>query len=431
MFILLVDNWRFMDFRMIKVSGYLGEDAGYKLGDSFIIHNGDIDCEVTFFITDDALSYWSAKNLKGGNNDVKLAQFYEQNFKKFKRILSAILDKLIQHFEGFPSKKNLAEKLEFCFDEFKVIASWKPIDKDYKAIGLWYNVDGLKTSLPNIVSNVKHELFHVISEVHHGESNTRKRIIPLQAKLEKSIDKNRQTVDNGIQQLLVYCNQNRLEHKFNLEKILSSVGIFYVAYTDMFWNFINDSALGVIAIEIDDIGHIKFDVEKERRNIFKLTSKLKKINDLMVHTIKNEFDERKRNFLLHTLELLQFMTCFQYMPYESVAYGILGDDWRPKMKRHFARNMWKSWHKNKSNKNIEDFKKIVMTYCKSDVAEGFLRFYDSYLHIIKAQAIHNDPLNPNITQQIHNTECLTRGKEAYKSLNMEFYKLFKELKKYE
>jgi hypothetical protein len=416
---------------MIKVLGYLGKDAGYKLGDSFIIHNGDIDCEITFYIMDDALGYWSAKNLKGGNTDVALTKFYEQNFEKFKKILSAILGKLIQHFEGFPSKTNLAEKLVFCFDEFNDIASWKPLGKDYKAIGLWYNVNSLKISLSNIVSNVKHELFHVISEVHHGESNTRKRITPLQAKLEESIDKTRQTVDNGIQQLLVYCSQNRLEHKFNLEKILSSVGIFYVAYTDMFWNFINDSALGVIAIEIDDMEHIKFDVEKERRNLFKLTSKLKKINDLMAHTIKNEIDEKKRNFLLHTLELLQFMTCFQYMPYEAIAYGILGDDWRPKMKRHFARNLWKSWHKNKSSKNIEDFKKTVITYCKSDVAEGFLRFYDSYLHIIGAQAIHNNPLNPNITQQIHNTECLERGENAYRMLHEEFNKLFRELKKYE
>ena len=79
---------------------------------------------------------------------------------------------------------------------------------------------------------------------------------------------------------------------------------------------------------------------------------------------------------------------------------------------------------------INDFKKIVITYCKSDVAEGFLRFYDRYLHIIEAQAIHNDPLNPNITQQIHNTEALSRGKEAYKALNREFNKLFLELKKY-
>jgi len=341
------------------------------------------------------------------------------------------LDKLIQRFEGFPSKTNLTKKLLFCFDAFDSIASWKPLDKDYKAIGLWYNVNYLGISLSNIGSNIKHELFHMISEAHHGESNIRELIDKLQSELEKSINETKQIIDNGIYELLTYCEKNSLQHKLVPEKVIASVDIFYRVYSQMFWNIINDSALGVIAIELDDMEQIKFDVEKERKKIYNLKSKLKNINAIMTYTIKNEFDERKRNFLLYSLELLQFMTCFQHMPYESIAYGILGDDWRPRMRRHFARNLLKSWHKNRSSENIDDFKKIVITYCKSDVAEGFLRFYDRYLHIIEAQAIHNDPLNPNITQQIHNTEALSRGKEAYKALNREFNKLFLELKKYE
>ena len=72
---------------------------------------------------------------------------------------------------------------------------------------------------------------------------------------------------------------------------------------------------------------------------------------------------------------------------------------------------------------------MVVKYCDPEVAKGFLRFYDHYLDIIKAQAIHNNPNNPNIRQQIHNTGCIERSKIAFRTLNVEFYKLFKDLKK--
>ena len=40
-------------------------------------------------------------------------------------------------------------------------------------------------------------------------------------------------------------------------------------------------------------------------------------------------------------------------------------------------------------------------------------------------------INQNITQQIHNTGCLERGKIAYKTLDREFNVLFEKLNKHE
>ena len=42
-----------------------------------------------------------------------------------------------------------------------------------------------------------------------------------------------------------------------------------------------------------------------------------------------------------------------------------------------------------------------------------------------------DPLNPEITKQIHNTESLHSAKEGYKLLNRLFYDLFKKVKEFE
>lgn len=417
----------------IKVPAYLGLEKGYELGSPLNIPNGDINCEIKFYITSHALEHWSKKNLKSFEQatDVALTKFSEQNLKKFQRLLLIVLGKLIQHYKGFPSPIHLTEKLWFCFDKGYYPASCKNWSGDFKIIRICFNVDYLKESKSWITKTIKHELLHRISELHEGQDNTIRIISKWQDKLKEVIHENIIIVDKGVNELLDYYSKNLSKPKLTPERIEEIIKFFYKFSTKRFWNTISDSALCVIAIELDDMKFIAACIKRDKLGFYALETILKNIDLTMVHIIKNEPDERRRNFLLAALKLLQFMTCFSCMPFEAIAYGILGDGWRPRMKKHFARNLWKSWHKNKAAKNIDNFKKIVRETCSSEVASRFLRFYDSYLDIIKAQAIHNDPLNPNITQQIHNTECLRRGKKAYVILNNEFGKLFKELKKYE
>jgi len=206
------------------------------------------------------------------------------------------------------------------------------------------------------------------------------------------------------------------------------VDSFYKYAQELFWSLIADSALNVIAIELGDVAHIEIDIERDKNRVGDLIARLEYISAIEDKIMKKGGDETKRNHQLGALKLLQFMECFKKMPFEAVAYAILGDNWMPKKKRHFIRNLLKSFRRNKAQENIDNFKSIVNQYCHPEVAEGFLRFYEDYLDIVSAQAIHNNPMDPSITQQIHNTECLKRGRKAYATLNKEFYSLFSQLK---
>lgn len=189
-----------------------------------------------------------------------------------------------------------------------------------------------------------------------------------------------------------------------------------------------DSALCVIAIELNDMDFLRYAVLRDGYHIDPLASKLRYLRDDLAR-IKgsDQFDDRQKRFFQDTAGVLQFIFCFQHMPYEGIAYFILGEDWRPKQKHRLMGNLKKYFTRNKSGQNVKRFRAIVEANCGEKVAGAFLRFYEAFLHIVKAQAIHNDPLDPDIKKQIFDTECLRRAKEAYKLLNREFKIVFEPI----
>lgn len=422
-----------MNFNKVIIPSLSGRRRGYLLGNPFDIPNGNIHCKITICITTHALEYWYKKNYQNVPIDTEFAlnEFSIKYIQNFRNLLIIALRMLIQHYKGFPSSIHLTEDLWLCFDVGNYLGSSEHISGDFKTVLISYNVDSLTRPQNHILGTIKHELLHIVAELHEGENNTVELIDKWHDKLNMAIEENKQTVTKGVDALLVYLKQESLGHREVTDLRVDSIESFYQYTQKEFWNMIADSALCVIAIELDDIEYIKACVEEERNLFFDFIKELSKIKNIMWHINENEIYEKKKSFFLALLKLLQFIICFENMPYQAIAYAILGDNWRPRMKKHFISNFLKSWYRNQSNKNIDVFKAIVKKYCVPQVAEGFLRFYDRYLDVVKAQAIHNDPLNPNITQQIHNTECLRRGKRAYIILNIEFRKLFKELKKYE
>ena len=412
-----------------KVPGLSGWKEGYELGESFNIRNGDVLCEITFCITPDAIKNWSNLNLKSPNQPIEilLAEFNKQNFEKYKAFLLRALNGFIEHYGGFPLQTILTRKLWFCFDEGGHSAI-SMRSEDFKEVGISFNINDISQMTPSqIVGTIKHELLHIVSKAHQGEMNTIRGINVLHNQFRKHNDETKIKIDAGVNELLAYCKENSTLSQHFSGHIKNKIDLTYEYFTNIFWNLISDSALCVIAIEMDDMEYIKTSVETDSYRINDLPYQLDQNTVVIKHAAENVLDEQRKFFLLTTLKSLQFIICLDSMPYHAIAYGILGDDWRPKKKISFG-NLLKIRHKNGANKNIENFKGIVLKHCDPDVAAGFLKFYDDFLDIIKAQAIHNDPLNPNIIQQIHNTECLRRGKKAYRTLIAEFNKLSKELK---
>jgi hypothetical protein len=422
-----------MAFKTTEVPSYSGQvSEGYEFGQKFRIPNGSINLEVSIGMPLNASIYWSRRYESSSSQNIvgRLNKFYGNNYKKFRQCTISVLDDLIKHYKGFLSPVYLTEKFWFCFDQGGFVSASENVSKDFKTIAVFFNVDYLNLSKFEIINLLKHELFHLIAELHEGQNNTIEAIDKLQNKLSSKINANSVIVCDGLNKLLDYCKKDQINHLITFEGFEKVLENFYERSANRFWNIVCDSALCVIAIELGDTSFIRWAIKKDLENISNLKKSLENIKKVRAYVIENELDEQRKNFLLASLNLIQFIVCLNNMPYDAIAYGVLGEDWRPKSKLNFIKNWWKSKHKNESSKNIDDFKNSVLHNCEPKVAEGFLRFYENYLHIIEAQAIHNNPFDPNITQQIHNIESIDRGKEAYVSLNREFFKLYKELEKY-
>lgn len=425
----------------------IGFSEYLQLGESFSIENGNIEAVITMYVSPKALqSYSGSINPFASPKPFilsypeALTKFSKRYYNKYKEFLLDIFGYLIQKYKGFPSHAHLTKKVWFIFDisnSYQATVEWS---SDFELVQIKFSVNSFNIPKSHRINTVMHELLHIISEVHQGEDRIRKLIERYQRKLEGVIEQNEKIFREGFYELIdnlsayVPSSFNRPgREEYFTDLLRNSVDKFYTSTKDIFWNFIADAALCVIAIELDDLQFISYAVNRDTIRVEELRNSLIAIKNLQNETARKEKDNKRKIYFLQILKLVQFMLCVIKMPSEGIAYGILGEDWRPlNEKRSFLMTFkfWqkgKVWHRNKSAKNIEDFKAVIIRYCDPDIAEGFLRFFDSFLAVVSAQTIHNDPLNPNITKQIFDTECLKRGKNAYKILNQEFNKLFRRL----
>lgn len=423
---------------LIGFSDYL------QLGEPFSLRNGNKEIVITMYISPKALQslprlgnlFATPKPFIVGYEE-ELAKFSKKYYEEYKEFLTDIFSFLIRKYKGFPSATNLTKRVWFIFDIsnfYQAMVDWSP---DYEIIQIKFSVNSFNIPKSHRINTLLHELLHIISEVHHGEDRIRHIIDRYNDKLENAIKRNEKVFRNGLYDLIGnlsnyvpsnFNNPNREE--FFADLLRDYVNKFFTSTKSIFWNFIADAALCVIAIELDNFDFIKYAVSRDSIRIGELRDSLISIKELRDRISSKENNEKRKEYLLQILKLIQFMTCTLKMPVEGIAYGVLGEGWRPVEKEHSlvgVLKFWskgKSWHRNKSNKNVDTFKSIVTEYCDPDVSEGFLRFFQSYMDVVSAQAIHNDPLNPDITKQIFDTECLKRGKRVYRVFNQEYYKLY-------
>lgn len=419
-------------FRQTEVPGLTANEPSFHYPDPMFVDNGGKKCRVDFYVTLSALDYWAnaTGRAKKSGRDVLILDFYKENLTKFQDLLKIALSRIIKHYRGFPSPIHLTERIAFCFSlSSQYAAATQKMTEEFELIIVWFNVANIWSTDSERLSMIEHELLHIISQSHENEKGMRILIRGCQDKLKGKIYKNKETVDKGVKELENYCKKIMFGgNEAILKRVESSIEYFYLYSTEQFWNLIADSALCVIAMELEDHDYVWPCIQRDERRVYDCENKFLDIESIMKYAIKNEIGLQKRNFLLAALRLIQFINCFEAMPIESVAYAVLGEKWHENARTKFFSIFGKQWHRNAASAVIHNFKKLVISHCDHAVAEGFLRFYESYVHIIRAQSIHNNPLNPNISQQIHNTEALSRGEEAYNILNREFHKLFQELK---
>lgn len=115
------------------------------------------------------------------------------------------------------------------------------------------------------------------------------------------------------------------------------------------------------------------------------------------------------------------------MPIFSIAWGVLSQS-----RKWTSNHPYLKLRKDMApSELIGAFKASVKSKCSREVSAYFLDFYEAYLDIVNAGAVHNNPLNPNIEKQIFDTECLKRASKAFKLLNRYFGRLLVEMRKHQ
>lgn len=366
------------------------------------INNSGVECKIYFCILD-------------GNSVEK------QALEMHRTIILDLLVKLIVRFGGFPIISELAKDIYYLFDNSLAVTA--SIGRDKAGI-IYLTINNSEFATPDAIRNVLvHELYHLINEYHYKQNEIYVLIEQWNQKLKKHSEANERELLGNTDILVNFIQANS---DIYLEgQAYSKVKRFYKTAAQVFWNYVMDTSLGIVAIELDDKQYIDHMAESDRRRINDFDSQTDILN-----RCRKIIDYKKpieKQFYLSMLEILQFMTCYINMPVFSIAWGVLSQS-----------RKWESKHPYFKLRNdmapselIDVFKASVKSKCSREVSAYFLDFYEAYLDIVNAGAVHNNPLNPNIEKQIFDTECLKRASKAFKLLNRYFSRLLVEMRKHQ
>lgn len=421
----------------IEVAGK--EKKSYKLGDTIYINNGDKKAFVLFFIPEEVLEYYEFFERQRGNDfgdrvlnengrldpDKIFELFFIRHFNRIRNMFLELLDRLIVEYKGFPSPFITTNSFRFIFyyDPNNLNTAFVHSKENFSQVTVYLDVRAVFAREDSIFHILFHELLHPISQLHEKEASQKDLIDHWNKHLDEHIIKNQKHLESVMHTLI----ENLPKH-YNIEffekQIEQQIKYFYSRGARIFWNNVADTALGIIAIELGANDYIQNCNEEDWRLVSELITDLNNWNGHFEDHILPSAGTQKEH-LISIQKLLQFVSCYQYMPYHGIAWGVLSHS-----------HIWVSHHPyarlkddNTSLEIINQFEKTVKELCYPDVSEYFLEFYYAYLDIIKTGAIHNNPLDPNIKKEIHDTKCLKRASRAYKLLNRGFHKLLKEVKR--
>jgi len=325
------------------------------------------------------------------------------------KILKRVIRKVARKYGAFPSSTHPSKNFIFILD-YGNFRGWASNSKDYSTITVCLDI---KHARPHpAYEAITHELLHIVSSFHHLESDMDKYLQRYRKNLQLPIEKNQKEVELALEEFSkTVFNPQFKDIDFNYQ-----LNAFFGDWVNSFWNKVLDSALCTIAIELSDWKFIDINCENDGSQLIHLKHNLS--------VLKGEYDafsKSKNEKNLSFIRLLQFINCFAYFPFMSLSYALLGRNGFPK----------KSWHlPNKANHVINKFVSIVEEFSDPDVFRSFMVFFESYKEILRKGAIHIDPTNRDLTQQIHNSNTIKHASETYKTLNREFAFWLNEYRKH-
>ena len=415
-----------MGFHSAKVPGFNAYIDGLQFEEELPIDHGNPKSKVIFCVSNRFL-----RKIFGDRiiEDEEIYTNVEREYlAKAKLIVATILQQLKKSYRGFTSPILLVETIYFCLDDFEYANAYviyKP--KDYTKIYMGVSFNCLAQTEAFVRVTLIHEFYHVISDIHEGEERIKNELLQLHRNDEAvikqmeseffamdervltSIRKHASLKSGDESLILIFCRQH-----------------FFANHSLWFHSEICDLGLTIIAIELGDIGYLDEMNRRDAERVRQLNAGLNEIKNIRLKAMSESWDRKNKNLLNSALNLMEFMLCSIFYPFDGVAYHVLAHS-----------HNWASHHPYSSlskdslaTKNITQFEAIVTELCSREVSTSFLKFYGAFTHIIKSQAIHNDPLNPAITQQIHNTETLNRSKSARRIHRAEFDILFRQFKRW-
>ena len=382
-------------------------------------NNGNINGTASYYVTMEFLtSYRDIKRVNTSMAAETLQFFIANDFIRFNSILLDCLYYLVRKYNGYPSTSICTKEFMIVFTPVPKNTAFIECNENYTRIMIGIDANAAVFEDNVLRSILLHELLHPISQVNYGERKISNLIRRWNKHLQSSIQQNGKILEVSINEFL---------KNLKSEDLISAAQEFdrliHRFYARAFVNFdvnVADTALGIIAIELGDDDYNLAMLRGDEAALKPLETHLKNLKSIFNGLMKPSPNQKYFN---SAYKLLQYMYCYDSMPYRAIAWGVLSEN-----KRWVAGHPYSRLSRdNSSIKVVAIFKKIVKGYCEHDVAQYFLEFYDAYLHIVNLGAIHNDPLNPNIRKQIFDTECIKQASNAYKILNKNFYILIQEV----
>jgi len=325
--------------------------------------------------------------------------FRNSRFAFFLNCLNRSLQMTIQSNNGFPS---LLEPIKSIFIFFSPDGTLGVNKEASERIRLSINVSYLFDTENKLIAEINHELYHIIADFRHQESIQITQLRKCEESLKKSILSNKHKLDSWI----AYESQDLRE--------IANIDFVYQRETAIYWNYIIDMGLSVLAMELEDQIYIKEEIEGARYSIDFYHHKML---ELKVLAKKEKGSASRYNLYM----LLQFLVAYSSMPRNILPFILIKDYWaRP-------RSGWPGYDHHRIawdivNRFEHDMKESTEAY------GHVMTLWNHMKQIARDMNIWSDPLDPNlITRQIHNTQSLRSAKEGYKLFNQLFYDFYKKV----
>lgn len=415
-----------MRYKKIKIPNPYGvSDLGYVLDIESI--NNTNNCMVIYCIPEAPTVEFLSKNVFKNKNSVGnvLDKFSKEKLPLFKKEISKALKYFFKKYKPYPNRHHITSNIIIVFDtleQFK--ASVVGIDDDYKSLQIGISLYWFEKGNFDVRNSIAHELYHPISKLLHDEDEVHKKLRRFQDVIKKKTllleDSEGIFIDEKILDMIshIYEVENDGKLLFQISEIFKRFKLYFEKF---YYNIIIDSALTVIAIENEDNDYISYTCDEDNNRLYYLKQHIVNLNKTFKKM--SEKTECSIEKLVCYQTFCQFIYCIRYMPRDSIAYHVLSNNKNWKHNHPYS----KLEHNSRSSQIISTFYELISQNCTTEASLSIKQFYSKFLETIDAQKIHNDPLNPNIKQQIHNIESHNKSIKAYKFLNREIKKLYSQI----